>query len=96
MVYSLEWSKKASCAGIPTEMFFEEYENDESSAKDVDLLCDTCPIQRECLSIGVGRRETGVWGGVYLQNGQISTEFNEHKTNEDWGRLWLNLTTRMK
>lgn len=82
--------------GLPSELFFDTYENDNTVAGNVDKLCMSCPIQRECLSLGVARREWGVWGGIYLQDGEISDEFNEHKDNKDWSELWLNLTTQMK
>lgn len=30
-----------------------------------------CPMQRRCLQIGVATEETGVWGGFYINNGEI-------------------------
>lgn len=94
MVYNIEWSKGARCDGVSDSLFFEAYEADPALAADVDsVYCNQCPIQRECLSVGVGRGEWGVWGGVYLEAGKISDEFNAHKTKDDWGELWLRLTT---
>ena len=96
MVYNLDWSKGGACLGLPTNLFFDDYEESSTVAKSVDNFCGQCPIQRECLSVGVGRRESGVWGGIYLQDGQISEEFNAHKTKDDWSELWLRLTTQMR
>jgi hypothetical protein len=96
MVYDLKWSQEARCAGLETNLFFDFYEQDDGIARDVDEMCMSCPIQKDCLAVAVGRRETGTWGGIYLEYGQISEEHNRHKTEEDWGNLWMNLTTQMK
>lgn len=94
MVYNLEWSKEAACLDIDTSLFFELYELDKDTAHYVDTnYCMECPVQRTCLAMGVGRGEYGVWGGIYLEDGKISSEFNAHKTNDDWGQVWLRLTT---
>ena len=95
MVYNIRWSEGASCAGLPTDLFFDTYELDSLKAKHLDALCMTCPIQRECLNVGVGRKEWGLWGGIYLEDGDIHEEYNAHKTSEDWGNLWLRVTTQM-
>jgi hypothetical protein len=94
MVYNIEWARDAQCLGLDTNLFFEEYEESPSLAASVDWLCSICPIQRECLAVGVSRKEWGVWGGIYLEDGSISDTFNEHKTKEDWSNLWLNITTQ--
>jgi len=93
MVYNIKWAQGSKCVGLPTDLFFEEYELDSKMASHVDQLCMSCPLQRECLSVGTGRKEWGVWGGIYLEDGDISEEFNLHKTDEDWSALWLRLTT---
>lgn len=76
------------CLNMDTNLFFDQYEEDKEVAKKVDLLCTKCPFQRKCLAIGVSNQEWGVWGGVYLQEGKISREFNSHKTNKDWFNVW--------
>ena len=47
---------------------------------------------RQCFAAGVGNKEYGVWGGVYLEKGKVSREFNRHKTKADWAETWQNLT----
>jgi hypothetical protein len=37
-----------------------------------------------CFAAGVSGKETGVWGGVYFEQGDISREFNRHKVKEGW------------
>lgn len=96
MVYNLQWSEMAMCLEQNPDDFFENYEEDLVIAKQVDSLCNTCPIQQTCFGIGATKKEWGVWGGVYLEDGKISDQFNAHKTREDWRSLWLRLTTLMK
>lgn len=87
-----KWAKDAMCLDLDTDMFFDKYEEDEVVAKGVDKLCQSCPVQRECLAAGVSNHEWGVWGGVYLENGKISKEFNKHKKNKDWFDVWSSAT----
>jgi Transcription factor WhiB len=102
MTYNIRWAETATCLGEPSELFFEWYEQSPEAASYVDeTYCMKCPVQRECLALGVARRETGVWGGIYLEDGEISDDsdkrsnHNAHKTEESWGNLWLRLTTQM-
>lgn len=87
-----KWSKNASCLDFDTDLFFDKYEEDETIASTIDILCQKCPVQRECLAAGVSNHEWGVWGGVYLENGKISKEFNKHKDNQDWFDIWSSAT----
>lgn len=96
MTYNIKWAETATCLGEQYELFFEWYEQESQVADHVDKdYCMKCPVQRECLALGVARRETGVWGGIYLEDGEISDDHNAHKTEDDWGNLWLRLTTQM-
>lgn len=96
-----KWVDQAACLGKDTEMFFSLYENygvdiildpdgepDPEYRKDIDAFCQLCPAQPQCLATGVSRKESGVWGGVYLDNGKISREFNSHKSKADWFAVW--------
>lgn len=65
-----------------------DIETDPEYRKDVDGFCQLCPVQPQCLATGVSRKESGVWGGVYLDNGKISREFNSHKDKQDWFAVW--------
>jgi hypothetical protein len=67
MVYNLDWSKEAKCLNKDVSLFFDTYEAIPEMAEFVDThYCMECPIQRACLTVGVGRSEWGVWGGIYL------------------------------
>lgn len=86
------WKDDAKCLGMDTNLFFDKYEEDPNIAKSVDHLCQRCPINKQCFALGVSTKEWGVWGGVYLKDGKIDKEFNEHKTKEDWFITWESLT----
>ena len=72
--------------------FFDKYEDHEESRKGVDALCKQCPVKKICFANGISGKEWGVWGGVYLEDGEISREFNRHKSKQDWSNTWQALT----
>ena len=63
------WRLAAACYGAPTEWFFaDENGGDWANAKQ---LCDTCPVQRECLDEAMTnegamatQHRAGMYGGV--------------------------------
>ncbi len=87
------WKDEAICKGDDVELFFEKYEEDVEVRKEIDSLCSICPVARTCFATGISQKAYGVWGGIYLEKGKISREYNKHKTKEDWGKTWLDLTT---
>jgi hypothetical protein len=87
-----KFDEKALCLNMDTNLFFDQYEEDREVSKRVDLLCIKCPAQRQCLAYGVSNSEWGVWGGVYLEGGKISKEFNIHKEKTDWFDVWSGIT----
>jgi hypothetical protein len=91
-----EWKDDAACLGYDTNLFFEKYEERENLRPAIDKLCSECPVARQCFAVGVSQKEWGVWGGIYLENGKISREFNKHRNKENWGNTWSYLTTDQK
>lgn len=87
------WKDQARCLGLDTNLFFDKYEESESIRIGVEEICRGCTVKRTCLAIGISNKEWGVWGGVYLENGNISREFSSHKTKKDWADTWQSLTT---
>jgi len=87
-----KFSEDRSCNNMDTNLFFEKYEEDSIVAEGVDTLCSQCPEQRQCLAYAVSNQEWGVWGGVYFENGKISKEFNKHKDNDTWFKVWSGIT----
>ena len=87
-----KWKDDAVCLNYDTNLFFEKYEDDELLRPAIDALCSSCPVRKECFSVGISGKEWGVWGGVFLELGNISREFNKHKTKQDWANTWQALT----
>lgn len=86
------WKDDARCLDMDTNIFFEKYEDDITLRPAVDEICSNCPVKKTCFAVGVSGKEWGVWGGIFIENGKISREFNNHKTKKDWGKTWQSLT----
>ena len=87
----MRWQDKASCSDKDTNTYFEIYEENPGVRHTVDNICIGCPVRRICFSEGVQLESWGVWGGMYLEDGKPSVEFNDHKSDEDWYRVWQSL-----
>jgi hypothetical protein len=87
-----DWKDEASCKGFDTELFFDKYEEDLELRPAIDELCFHCPVVKQCFAVGISQKAIGVHGGVYMENGKISREFNKHRSKADWGIVWKNLT----
>ena len=87
-----EWKDESLCLDYDTNLFFDKYEEDIPLRPAIDKLCSTCNVAKTCFAVGVSQKEWGVWGGIYLENGQISREFNSHKAKTDWASTWQFLT----
>ena len=86
------WKDAAACLGLDTNIFFDKYEDDIEIRPIVDSICQRCPVSNTCFANGVSGKEYGVWGGVFLELGNISREFNKHKSKQDWANTWQSLT----
>lgn len=83
----LEWQDFAVCVGQPVNLFYDDYESNQRTAKNVDQMCLSCPIRAICLASGVENNEWGVWGGVYLSSGKPDENRNGHKTADIWQQI---------
>jgi hypothetical protein len=88
-----DWKDDALCLEYDTNLFFDKYEDDELLRPAIDKLCSMCPVLKMCFAVGVSQKEWGIWGGVFLEGGQISKEFSKHKSKSDWANTWQRLTT---
>lgn len=86
------WKDEAACLGEDTNDFFDTYEEDIESRSLIDKICRECPVRKICFATAVSQKNTGVWGGVYFEQGDISREFNRHKSKQDWADTWQALT----
>jgi hypothetical protein len=87
-----DWKDRASCKDYDTNLFFDKYEEDLDLRPAIDKLCSQCPVARQCFAVGVSQKEWGVWGGIYLEDGSISREFNKHRSKVQWAEKWQSLT----
>jgi hypothetical protein len=87
-----KWKDDALCLDYDTNLFFDKYEEDELLRPAIDDLCMSCPVIKECFSVGITMKEWGIWGSIYLEGGDISREFNRHKTKAKWASIWQRLT----
>ena len=78
---------------MDTNLYFDTYEDNVEVRPVIDKMCSRCPVAKVCFANGISGKEWGVWGGIYLENGEISREFSKHRTKEEWGELWKTLTT---
>lgn len=86
------WKDESACKDYDVNLFFDKYEENEKLRPAIDELCAGCPVARHCFAVGISQKEWGVWGGIYIENGKISREFNKHRTKADWADTWSNLT----
>lgn len=86
------WKDEGLCLHSDTNLFFDIYEEQSETRNFVDSLCRSCPVAKTCFAVGVSGKEYGVWGGIYLELGEISKEFNNHKSKQDWSYTWQALT----
>lgn len=79
----LEWQQLALCRGTDIAWFYDLYESDVEIAKQVDQMCLSCPVIKECGAAGQDG-EAGVWGGLYWTNGKPDKTKNSHKSEAVW------------
>lgn len=62
----VDWLR-ASCRGLDTDMFYDHKTGLEEKGLTLNHLrriCMSCPIQYDCLTIGVAHEPFGFWGGL--------------------------------
>jgi len=62
----VDW-ERASCRGLETNMFYDHKTGLEEKGLTLNHLrriCMACPIQYNCLTIGVAHEPFGFWGGL--------------------------------
>ncbi len=81
------WERHARCAGLGTDFFFSEDEEDRRYAKSV---CHRCPVEADCLAHALQRGERGgIWGGrtererLDLLTGRTPTAAGADEPDED-------------
>ncbi|HUQ00684.1 MAG TPA: WhiB family transcriptional regulator [Aeromicrobium sp.] len=57
-----------ACAGIDPDQFFPE---DDATLALARGICAACPVRDVCRELGLARGESGVWGGLLLEDGKV-------------------------
>ena len=83
----VKWYHLAACRNMHVNNFYDNYENDQRLAKQIDEMCMVCPVVKACYAEGARNKEKGVWGGIYMDLGRVDKQNNSHKTSEIWKRL---------
>jgi len=78
----IQWYHLAACRGMPINWFYDDYESDKETARQVDQVCLHCPVIKVCHDEGVANKEKGVWGGVFMNLGRPDKQHNSHKDPE--------------
>lgn len=81
---NLKWYHLAACKNMDINYFYDLYETDPQAAKQIDQMCFHCPVVKFCHAEGIKNKEKGVWGGVYMNFGRTDSDYNKHKSAEDW------------
>ena len=66
------WKDNGICFDTDTNLYFEKYEDEADIRSGIDSMCKMCPVKKTCFANGISGKEWGVWGGVYLEGGEIS------------------------
>lgn len=80
----VEW-ERASCAGLETDLFYDHrtgLHEKGLTMQHLRRICFSCPIQRECLEIGVAHEPYGFWGGLAEDERKALHARRESKTLE--------------
>ena len=68
-IYAVDIAAELSCLDHDPELFFAADPSDVEAAK---LICQTCPLIKECLEGALRRQEPhGVWGGQLFVEGVV-------------------------
>jgi hypothetical protein len=78
-----EWAARAACAGKDADLFAPLEDSDRrgdggaSRVCAAVAICGTCPVRNECLENALQIRGSGIWGGVYVENGVIRHDITD-------------------
>lgn len=57
------------CRGLEVEAFTPRF-GTKAVAEFGRTFCQECPVIYECFDAGIDQKETGIWGGVLMQQGR--------------------------
>ena len=60
-----DWVERAACRGMDPNIWFPE-KGETINANIAMTICQTCPVQQECLEYGL-QEKNGIWGGMSVK-----------------------------
>lgn len=58
------WRDRANCKTVAPSIFFLD-KDDKNALTQVKKICNSCPVQQECLDYAIQNTERfGIWGGL--------------------------------
>lgn len=70
------WKAHAACSGEKTEIFFAD-DTSYYPSREVQRMCDGCPVRALCLQNALDNGEHGVWGGTTKRQRDAMKRFRQ-------------------
>lgn len=87
----MNWRVEAACRGMNPNVFYPEVGG--AAVRIARTICNTCPVQTECLEDARQHREEyGVWGGKTVNERDRYERFN---LNAPYAHLVINVDTAL-
>lgn len=71
----MDWQARGACRGMDPTLFEEVRRGykkiDVPRVFQAMMVCQLCPVRRECLAWGIKNRCSGVYGQRYLEKGSV-------------------------
>jgi WhiB family transcriptional regulator, redox-sensing transcriptional regulator len=67
---SLGWQDHAACRSADPDIFSPPEVTPPALEEARLRYCRQCPVEADCLRHAITRRESGIWGGEYFDNGR--------------------------
>jgi len=86
-----EWSGQAACNDIknPDVFFPSKGSQAKGMAVVTRLICQTCPVQKDCLDYSIAHDEEGFWGGKTEHERGTFPDFLVEHIKSEYERLGL-------
>ena len=73
---STTWQTRKACKPRDADLFFPQ-DAEAVEERAWQWICGSCPVRVQCLEFGVKATATGVYGGVYLEDGIETVEIDD-------------------
>lgn len=62
----LGWQRKAVCSPADADLYTATEKPDVLDLKRLQLICDSCPVQKECAAHALDAGVSGLWAGTWV------------------------------